>query len=53
MSQSNPVVFEITKKKGLYIVRCSKCGYVAVSMLERLAIDLMREHLKNTHNIKI
>ena len=37
----------------LYKCKCKICGYVTVSLIERLAEDLMREHLKTAHNIKL
>jgi hypothetical protein len=53
MSQSNMELFEIIRVEDLYKCRCKICGYVTVSMIERVAIMLMKEHLRNAHNVKI
>jgi hypothetical protein len=56
LSQSKEV-FEVIEIRNhynvIYKTRCKLCGYVIVTTKQDTGIKLMREHLKDTHNIKI
>lgn len=51
MSMSKQL-FELVKADCVHKAICKLCGYVAISLSEKTAVELMRIHLRDTHNIR-
>jgi uncharacterized C2H2 Zn-finger protein len=45
-------MYSVTRRKGIIVFKCSKCGFVVIVKSEQYGKALIESHIRDVHNVK-